>query len=85
MRNSKQRETPKKKFKKRIVENLTVRYENTVYFDDYLLQYIGAKWQQIKNSLYDAGYTTTEVSRYRDSLLAEFRGICHRNNLHGYI
>jgi 5,10-methylene-tetrahydrofolate dehydrogenase/methenyl tetrahydrofolate cyclohydrolase len=85
MKNSQQQETQKKKLKKHIVENLTVRKENTVYFNDYLQQYVGAKWQQIKNSLYDAGYTTIEVSTYRDKLLEEFREICHRNKLHGII
>ena len=58
---------------------------NTVYFNDYLETYIGAKWQAIKNSLYDAGYQALEVSRYRDGLLDDFNRICAENNYHGIV
>lgn len=64
---------------------LTVFEPNTVYFGDFLEIYIGAKWNTIKGSLYDAGYKTAEVSRYRDELLADFRKLCEKNNLHGII
>lgn len=64
---------------------LTVFEPNTVYFSDYLNTYIGAKWPAIKNSLYDAGYQTIEVSRYRDQLIEDFERICTENNYHGII
>ena len=65
-------EPAKKKHRRRATDpktGLTVFEPNTVYFNDYLETYIGAKWQAIKNSLYDAGYQDLEVSRYRDGLL----------------
>ena len=38
-----------------------------------------------KNSLYDAGYQASEVSRYRDGLLDDFNRICAENNYHGIV
>lgn len=64
---------------------LTVFEPNTVYFSDYLLNYIGAKWPAIKNSLYDAGYQVAEVSRYRDELLDDFKTLCREHHLHGIV
>ena len=64
---------------------LTVFEPNPVYFHDYLETYIGATWQAIKNSLYDAGYQALEVSRYRDGLLDDFNRICAENNYHGIV
>lgn len=64
---------------------LTVFEPNTVYFNDYLFTYIGAKWQPIKESLYDAGYQVTEVSQYRDGLLADFKKLCRENGYYGII
>ena len=80
--------TPKKKPRRRTTDPktaLTVFEPNTVYFNDYLETYIGAKWQAIKNSLYDAGYQALEVSRYRDGLLDDFNRICAENNYHGIV
>lgn len=80
--------TQKKKPRRRTTDPktaLTVFEPNTVYFNDFLETYIGAKWQAIKNSLYDAGYQTNEVSRYRDELLADFKEMCRENGLHGIV
>ena len=77
-------EPAKKKHRRRAVDpktGLTVFEPNTVYFNDYLKTYIGAKWQAIKNSLYQA----LEVSRYRDGLLDDFNRICTENNYHGIV
>ena len=60
-------------------------YGNKVYFNHYLLNQIGATWQQVKNSLYDAGYTCAEVNKYRNGLLEDFRELCEENHLHGII
>lgn len=84
MENSQQQEG-KRKLKTKIINHLTVRKDNTVYFNDYLQQYVGARWQQVKGSLYDAGYTTAEVNRYRDKQVEEFQAICRKNNLRGII
>lgn len=81
-------EPAKKKHRRRAVDlktGLTVFEPNTVYFNDYLKTYIGAKWQAIKNSLYDAGYQALEVSQYRDDLLGDFNRICAENNYHGIV
>lgn len=81
-------EPAKKKRRRRATDpktGLTVFEPNTVYFNDYLETYIGAKWQAIKNSLYDAGYQALEVSRYRDGLLDDFNRICAENNYHGIV
>lgn len=81
-------EPAKKKHRRRATDpktGLTVFEPNTVYFNDYLKTYIGAKWQAIKNSLYDAGYQALEVSRYRDGLLDDFNRICAENNYHGIV
>lgn len=80
--------TPKKKPRRRMTDPktaLTVFEPNTVYFNDFLETYIGAKWQAIKGSLYDAGYQTIEVSRYRDELLEDFKEMCRENGLHGIV
>ena len=50
-----------------------------------VLNYIGAKWSAIKNSLYDAGYQVAEVSRYRDELLDDFKILCLEHHLHGIV
>lgn len=60
-------------------------YGNKVFFNHYLQQQIGAGWQQMKNSLYDAGYTSVEVNEYRNGLLEDFREVCEKNHLHGII
>ena len=81
-------ETAKPKPRRRAVDKktgLTVFEPNTVYFNDYMQTYIGAKWPAIKNSLYDAGYKVAEVSAYRDKLLAEFFGICEAHHYHGIV
>lgn len=87
--NTPQMEEPaKKKPRRRTVDpktGLTVFEPNTVYFNDYLAVYIGAKWWEVKNSLYDAGYQVSEVSRYRDSLINDFNKICADNNYRGII
>ena len=64
---------------------LTVFEPNTVYFSDYLLNYIGAKWPAIKRSLYDAGYQVAEVSKYRDELIEDFKTLCQKHHLHGIV
>lgn len=60
-------------------------YGNKVYFNHYLLNQIGATWQQVKDNLYDAGYTFVEVNDYRNGLLEDFRALCEENHLHGII
>lgn len=60
-------------------------YGNKVFFNHYLQQQIGGTWQQVKNSLYDAGYTSLEVNEYRNGLLEDFRAVCDENHLHGII
>lgn len=78
----------KPKQKKRAIdtiEGLRVFAPGKVYFNEFLTEYIGAPWQPIKNSLYDAGYTTREVMEYRDGLLSDFYDICERNGLHGIV
>ncbi len=80
-------ETTQKKKKarpKKDVQCMPV-YGNKVYFNHYLLNQIGATWQQVKNSLYDAGYTCLEVNEYRNGLLEDFRAVCEENHLHGII
>lgn len=64
---------------------LTVFEPNVVYFNEYLEIHIGAKWNAIKRSLYDAGYQTAEVSAYRDGLLEDFGGICETNGFRGIV
>lgn len=79
---------PKRKLRRRTVDpktGLTVFEPNTVYFNNYLEEYIGAKWSAIKGSLYDAGYQTTEVSNYRDGLLEDFKTICKENHFYGIV
>lgn len=86
--NTRQQEPQKMKPRRRKIDpktGLTVFEPNTVYFSDYLLNYIGAKWPAIKNSLYDAGYQVTEVSRYRDELLDDFKTLCREHHLHGIV
>ena len=81
-------EPAKKKRRRRAVDpktGLTVFEPKTVYFNDYLETYVGAKWQAIKNSLYDAGYQVSEVSQYRDDLLDDFKKICAKNHYHGIV
>ena len=85
VKNNRKQKVKKKKFKTKIIEYMTVKSENIVYFNDYLQEYIGARWNQVKGSLYDAGYTVTEVNIYRDKLIEEFKEICHKNNLQGII
>ena len=60
-------------------------YGNKVFFNHYLQQQIGANWQQVKNGLYDAGYTCLEVNEYRNGFLEDFRELCEENHLHGII
>lgn len=77
---------PKRKPRRKTVDpktGLTVFEPNTVYFNNYLEEYIGAKWNAIKGSLYDAGYQASEVSDYRDKLLEDFKVICKENNFYG--
>lgn len=64
---------------------LTVFQPNVVYFNEYLEIHIGAKWNTIKRSLYDAGYQTAEVSAYRDRLLEDFGRICEINGFRGIV
>lgn len=85
---NKQQTTKKPKPRKRTIDpetGLTVFEPNTVYFNNYLEIYIGAKWQTIKSSLYDAGYRVSEVSEYRDELLEDFKRMCAENRLHGIV
>ena len=67
------------------VECLPVYENRTIYFNNYLQEQIGAKWQQVKNSLYDAGYTSSGVNEYRDGLLADFNALCSEYHLRGVI
>lgn len=60
-------------------------FDKKAYFNDYLEIQIGAKWQAIKNSLYDAGYTTAEVNAYRDDLLEDFKELCKEKGFTTYI
>lgn len=80
-------ETTQKKKKARSKKDVQCMpvYGNKVYFKHYLLNQIGATWQQVKNSLYDAGYTCIEVNEYRNGLLEDFRAVCEENHLHGII
>lgn len=55
---------------------------NSLRFNDYLRQQVGAGWYVIRDDLYAAGYATTEVFEYRESLLEDFRKLCRE---HGYI
>lgn len=86
---SRRRQEPQRgKRRKRAVDpktGLTVFEPNTVYFSDFLLQQIGAKWPEIKNSLYDAGYQVTEVNWYRDGLLKDFWDLCREHHLKGIV
>ena len=52
-------------------------FEHRAYFSDYLETEVGAKWGIIKRSLFDAGYTVTEVNDYRDRLLDDFNALCN--------
>lgn len=79
-----QQEAKAKRKKTREIECMQV-FGNKAFFNNYLREQIGAPWQQIKNSLYDAGYTTEEVNAYRDGLLEDFRDVCDRNHIHGII
>lgn len=86
--NTRHQEPQKPKPRRRKIDpktGLTVFEPNTVYFSDYLLNYIGAKWSAIKSSLYDAGYQVAEVSRYRDELLDDFKILCLEHHLHGIV
>lgn len=60
-------------------------FEKRAYFSDYLENEIGASWYKIKCSLYDAGYTTTEVNEYRERLLSDFRELCRVHGFAEYI
>ena len=60
-------------------------YGNTLHFNSYLNIQIGATWPQIKNGLYDAGYTAAEVNEYRNGLLDDFRAFCKENHLIGSV
>ena len=76
-------EPVKKKRRRRATDpktGLTVFEPNTVYFNDYLETYIGAKWQAIKNSLYDAGYQRKAI----EAALAEM-GITNETQLNDAI
>ena len=76
----------KKKIKRdfKEVDGLLV-FEKRAYFSDYLEAQIGAKWHLIKNTLYDAGYTTTEVNAYRDGLLEDFKAMCDAHGFTKYV
>lgn len=67
------------------IKCLPVHTPNVIFFNEYLEIYVGAKWQQIKSSLYDAGYTTVEVNEYRNEQLKDFNKICKENSLNGVI
>lgn len=86
-KNSKaQQQAPKKKRKPIFfVECLPVYENRSIYFNNYLQEQIGAKWQQVKSSLYDAGYNSAEVNAYRDGLLADFNDLCREYRLRGII
>lgn len=86
--NSRQAEPKKKKPRKRHIDpktGLTVFEPNTVYFSDFLLNHVGAKWPEIKSSLYDAGYQVTEVNGYRDGLLEDFKVLCQKHHFRGIV
>lgn len=67
------------------IECLPVHEPNIVFYNEYLEIYVGAKWQQIKSSLYDAGYTSAEVNDYRNEQLKDFNKICKEKNLCGIV
>lgn len=80
-RNTKPQTPKKKKHKqKREIEGITV-FGNTAFFQMYLLDEIGGRWPRIKDSLYDAGYTPTQVNTYRDGLLHDFFAFCKKHHL----
>ena len=52
-----------------------------IHFDHYLKEQIGASWWDIRDDLYESGYSALEVSDYRDSLLADFKKLAANNGL----
>ena len=72
----KKRRKPKREF---IEINGWLVFEHRAFFSDYLENEVGAKWNMIKRSLFDAGFTAADVNEYRDNLLADFKTICNDN------
>lgn len=67
------------------VELVNIRPGRMIHFNEYLFKHIGATWNDIKNSLYAAGYSTMEVFNYREKLLEDFNKLCRENHVRGII
>ena len=82
-----QKEKKKKKPNRIIGEAgcLPVFRGGIVYFRDYLKEYIGGNWWEIKEALKDAGYHRTEILDYRDRLVNDFYSLCDKHGITGII
>ena len=78
-----------KKFKKkkREFENINglMVFEKQAYFNDYVINEVGAAWLFFVRTLYDAGFTKIEVSNIRQTLQNDFLTLCAANGFTPHI
>ena len=54
-----------------------------IHFNHFLHEQIGGNWFEIRDDLYNYGYTAAEVNEYRNKLLKDFYDFAKVNNLKG--